>query len=67
MLKKIKPGQIYHPWTIAGNVRAKKRICGCNGCILNNFITCPEVRPKNNNFPHETPNCEENNIIFVKP
>lgn len=65
-MKIIKPGQIYHPPTIAGNVRAKKRVCGCNGCILNNPWTCPCIKPKNGKN-HEMPNCEENEIIFVKP
>lgn len=60
MGKTIKPGQIYvHNGSF---LRAKKRTDGCNGCILKNFILCPDISTN----VEKRPNCIENNIIFTK-
>jgi len=56
--KRIKPGQIYvHNGSF---LRAKKKIDGCTGCVLNNLLLCPNLKGMNG------PDCEENNIVFVK-
>lgn len=58
-MTKMKPGQIRN---ITGKlVRCKKRIFGCDGCILNDILLCPRMI-KNSNL-----NCIEDGVIFVKP
>lgn len=62
MSKKIKPGQFY--WHNGSLFRACKRANGCEGCSLNSFYVCPNIKIRNNK--KEYPNCELNNIIFKK-
>lgn len=40
-MKHYKPGQIVSVNDI--NYRAKKRTCGCEGCVLNDILLCPGV------------------------
>ena len=61
-MKAIKPGQFY--WHNGNLFRAAKRYNGCQGCDLDGFFTCPNLKVKNCN--RERPNCEENMIIFKK-
>lgn len=62
-MKCIKPGQFY--WHNSVLLRAKKRTNGCNGCVLDSFFVCPNLRLKGRN-DNNRPNCEENGIIFEK-
>lgn len=62
-MKVIKPGQFY--WHNGSLLRAVKRYNGCEGCILDSFYICPNIRVKNSSNK-ERPHCEENGIIFQK-
>jgi hypothetical protein len=58
MSKKRRPGQIAN---VSGKVlRCAKREFGCEGCVLNDILLCPN-RVKNG----ETEDCIENKIIFI--
>lgn len=64
---KLKPGQFA---MINGTLyRAKKRdhmhILDCQGCALNNFISCPNIAFANCERPISI-NCEEDGIILIK-
>lgn len=61
-MKPIKPGQFY--WHNGSLFRAVKRSNGCEGCALDGFFSCPNVKAKNSH--QKRPNCELNQIIFVK-
>lgn len=60
----MKPGQF---WSPDGSriVRVKKRINGCEGCILDSPFICPNVHSKNSKS--KGPDCALNGIIFTKP
>lgn len=61
-MKHYKPGQIVN---VNGTLfRAKKRENKCEGCILNDLLTCPNIGvPKNKEKPYA---CSIDDIIFVK-
>jgi len=57
-MKHYKPGQYA---SINGQIyRAKKRIDGCKGCVLNDMILCPMIANKK-----KTVNCHVDDIIFI--
>lgn len=61
-MKTPKPGQFC---TINNSVfRAKKRVDGCKGCVLNDFFTCPNITDSRNGLP--LLECSLNNIILVR-
>ena len=58
MSKKRKPGQIAN---VTGKMlRCTKREFGCEGCVLNDILLCPNC-VKNG----EKEDCIENKIIFI--
>ena len=40
-MKTPKPGQ--YTWINGVQYRAKRRICGCNGCALDDLLRCPNI------------------------
>lgn len=62
-MRKIKLGCIYNP--MGHNVRAVRRTNGCNGCIYEKMIPCPNSIVKGSK--KEPIDCIVNDIIFVKP
>lgn len=44
--------------------RARKRTNGCRGCVLNDFLLCPNIVDRRTNNPPLQ--CELNNIIITK-
>lgn len=61
-MKTPKPGQFC---TINGCVyRAKKRICGCRGCALDDIILCPNITDARSIT--KPLDCAVNNIILVR-
>ena len=62
-MKKIRPGQFY--WHNKVLLKAAKRTNGCQGCVLNSIVLCPNIMLSNSKN-QEIPNCETNDIIFVK-
>lgn len=64
-MKQLIPGRIWHPPNLPYNVRVKKRKNNCEGCILDNLAICPNVVVKGDDV--ERPECEVQDIIFVKP
>lgn len=61
-MKHIKPGQAY--WHNGHLLRAKKRTDGCEGCVLNNPLLCPNIELKGQE--KTGPDCVNDNIILVK-
>lgn len=61
-MTKIKPGQF--KWYHKVLLRAKERTNGCSGCIFKDILICPNIKVKWDDTP--VPDCEGNNIIFVK-
>ena len=45
--------------------RATKRTSGCNGCALDNFVSCPNIQDSRKP-PSPILECELNNIILKK-
>lgn len=45
-MKRPRPGQYVSVSTSDSVYRAKKRTCGCNGCVLSNLLVCPNIRDK---------------------
>lgn len=60
-MKSIKPGRFY--WHNGTLFKAYKRTNGCEGCALDSFFVCPNVKTKANK---NRPECELNRIIFHK-
>jgi hypothetical protein len=61
-MKTPKPGQ--YTWINGVQYRAKRRICGCNGCALDDFFRCPNIVDcRNGKKPLE---CYDNDIILVR-
>lgn len=62
-MKTIKAGQF---WAHNGVIlRARKRTSGCEGCLYEDCILCPDVKTKTNE--NQRPYCTINDIILVKP
>ena len=63
-MKKPRPGQYVSVSTSDIVYRAKKRTYGCNGCVLNNPLVCPNV--KDRRFEQEPEiDCIGSDIILV--
>ena len=61
-MDKIKPGQFYwHNKKVL--LRAKKKHNGCEGCILDHVLLCPNI-VLSNQKNQELVRCED--VIFVK-
>lgn len=61
-MKTPKPGQFFTYNNVV--YRAKKRTKGCNGCALNNYVSCPNIKDARTN--NKRLECESNNIILVR-
>ena len=65
----MRPGQFVN---IRGRIlRVKKRApentLSCSGCILNNYISCPNVMFANDKEAYNPLPCCDEGYIFVKP
>ena len=61
-MKTPKPGQ--YTWVNGVQYRAKRRICGCNGCALDDLLRCPNIVDSRNG--KRLLKCSENNIILTR-
>ena len=61
-MKTPKPGQ--YIWINGVQYRAKRRICGCNGCALDDFFRCPNIVDYRNG--KKQLECYDNDIILVR-
>lgn len=61
-MKTPRPGQ--YTWINGVQYRAKRRTYGCNGCVLDDFLLCPNiVDRRNGKRPLE---CYNKDIILVR-
>ena len=59
----MKPGQF---WSYNGQLlRVKRRTNGCQGCLYEKRIWCPNTVIKGSHS--DVPHCIENDIIFTNP